>query len=313
MTYNAVDLFCGCGGLSTGLGAAGFNVVAGFDSWADALKVYALNHEKSGHAVIQHDLSDETTTIGLVNGYMPDLIVGGPPCQDFSSAGTRKEGDRADLTVKYANVVTAVRPRAFIMENVSRAQHAAAFANAKQIFSDAGYGLTQVVLNASLCGVPQARKRLFLIGCLDAEDGFLDKSMKEGQSKTATTMREYFGDEMPFDHYYRHPRTYERRAIYSMDEPSPTIRGVNRPMPSTYKQHDNDTHAPDETVKALTLEQRARIQTFPIGYFDVKLSKGSKEQMIGNAVPVELAHYVASRLFAYIEANPTVMTVAQAA
>jgi DNA (cytosine-5)-methyltransferase 1 len=85
-----------------------------------------------------------------------------------------------------------------------------------------------------------------------------------------------------------------------MDEPSSTIRGVNRPMPSTYKQHENDTHAPDETVRALTLEERARIQTFPAGYFDTKLSKASKEQMIGNAVPVELGKYIATRLFDHV-------------
>ncbi|NTF16904.1 DNA (cytosine-5-)-methyltransferase [Agrobacterium rubi] len=302
MSLKAVDLFCGCGGLSTGLAAAGFEVAVGVDSWADALKVYEANHRSDTHDVVQHDLSDEASTIELARKYRPFLIAGGPPCQDFSSAGQRKEGDRADLTVKYANIVSSVLPTAFIMENVSRAQHADAFATAKDIFREAGYGLTQIVLNASLCGVPQLRKRLFLIGLQNAEDDFLLADLTSGQTEKPMTMRDYFGDELGLDHYYRHPRSYARRGIYSMDEPSSTIRGVNRPMPSTYKKHDNDTHVPDETVRALTIEERARIQTFPTGYFDTKLSKASKEQMIGNAVPVELGRYVGSKLYDHVRA-----------
>lgn len=300
MSLKAVDLFCGCGGLTTGMSAAGFDVAAGVDSWADALKVYRANHGSDHHDVVQHDLSDEASTIELVRKYRPFLVAGGPPCQDFSSAGQRKEGDRADLTVKYANIVTTVRPTAFIMENVSRAQHSDAFATAKQIFKGADYGLTMIVLNAALCGVPQLRKRLFLIGLQNADDDFLLADLKAGLAEKPMTMRDYFGDELGLDHYYRHPRSYARRGIYSMDEPSSTIRGVNRPMPATYQKHENDTHEPDATVRALTLEERARIQTFPAGYFDISLSKASKEQMIGNAVPVELGKYIATRLFNHV-------------
>lgn len=302
MFLKAVDLFCGCGGLTTGLIAAGFDVVAGVDSWPQAIKVYEANHKGPTHDAVVHDLSDEASTIELASRYKPFLIAGGPPCQDFSSAGQRKEGDRADLTVKYARIVSTVRPTAFIMENVSRAQHAEAFASAKEIFRAAGYGLTMTVLNASLCGVPQLRKRLFLIGLLGAEDDFLLAALNSGLARSPMTMREYFGDQLGLDHYYRHPRSYARRGIYSMDEPSSTIRGVNRPMPPTYKEHDNDTHAPDETVRALTLEERAMIQTFPKGYFDVACSKAAKEQMIGNAVPVELGRYVGSKLLAHVAA-----------
>jgi DNA-methyltransferase (dcm) len=303
MSLKAIDLFCGCGGLSTGLAAAGFEVVAGIDSWPDALKVYRANHESPDHHVIQHDLSDEASSIELIKTYSPFLITGGPPCQDFSNAGQRKEGDRADLTVKYANIVSAVRPTAFIMENVSRAQHAEAFAMARNILRDAGYGLTMLVLNASLCGVPQLRKRLFLIGLQNSADDFLLEALQSGFAQKPMTMRDYFGDSLGLDHYYRHPRSYSRRGIYSMDEPSSTVRGSNRPIPPGYKKHDNDTHEPDASVRALTFEERARVQTFPAGYFDVPCSKAAKEQMIGNAVPVELGKYVATRLYDYVVSN----------
>lgn len=301
MTRDAVDLFCGCGGLSKGLLDGGFNVIAGFDGWADAIKVYQANFGDHHQALIQ-DLSDEDTTVERLRELKPFLIAGGPPCQDFSSAGKRQEGDRADLTVKYANVVTRVGAPAFIMENVSRAQHSDAFNDAIKVFRKAGYGLTLRVMNASLCGVPQLRKRLFLIGMLGEPDDFLAASIDAHLSPDPMTIRQYDPDLVGFDHYYRHPRTYQRRAIYSIDEPSPTIRGVNRPKPATYNRHHNDTCDPsEEGVKSLSLEQRARLQTFPVGWFDVKVTKGAKEQMIGNAVPVELARFIATRLMEHVD------------
>lgn len=299
MNLTAVDLFCGCGGLSRGLSKGGFEVLAGIDSWSDAIKVYAANNRSPGHDAIVHDVIDEDATVELVGRYDPFLIAGGPPCQDFSSAGHRSEGDRADLTVKYARVVSRVRPEAFIMENVPRAQLSSAFASATKIFKDAGYGLTTVVLNASLCGVPQLRKRLFLIGMIGEEDDFLQNDLMSGQSRKPMTIRQYLKDEIQVDHYYRHPRTYQRRAIFTLDEPSPTIRGINRRLPPTYKLHGSDSATDLSTVRALTLEERARIQTFPRGYFNVDLPSASKEQMVGNAVPVELARFVAKRLRAY--------------
>jgi DNA (cytosine-5)-methyltransferase 1 len=297
MQFTAVDLFCGCGGLSRGLSEGGFDVSAGIDAWDEAVRVYAANNGKTGHDAIVHDLSDEDGTVELVSRYQPFLVAGGPPCQDFSSAGHRKEGDRADLTVKYARVVSRVRPSAFIMENVPRAQLSDAYATAVGIFKEAGYGLTTIVLNASHCGVPQLRKRMFMIGMMGETDDFLRGALESGQSTKPMTVRDYLGGEIDAEFYYRHPRTYQRRAIFSLDEPSPTVRGINRPMPPTYKLHGNDAVQDLSEVRSLTLEERARIQTFPHGYFDIDVTKAAKEQMIGNAVPVELARFVATALF----------------
>jgi DNA (cytosine-5)-methyltransferase 1 len=297
MQFTAVDLFCGCGGLSRGLSEGGFDVSAGIDAWDEAVRVYAANNGKPGHDAVLHDLSDEDGTVELVSRYKPFLVAGGPPCQDFSSAGHRKEGDRADLTVKYARVVARTLPRAFIMENVPRAQLSDAYATAVGIFKEAGYGLTTIVLNASHCGVPQLRKRMFMIGMMGETDDFLRGALESGQSAKPMTVRDYLGGEIDAEFYYRHPRTYQRRAIFSLDEPSPTVRGINRPMPPTYKLHGNDAVQDLSVVRSLTLEERARIQTFPHGYFDIDVTKAAKEQMIGNAVPVELARFVATALF----------------
>lgn len=301
MNYTAVDLFCGCGGLSRGLENAGFEVLAGFDSWKQAITVYAANNQE--HDAIVHDLSDEDGTYELVSGYAPFLIAGGPPCQDFSSAGKREEGDRADLTVKYARLIARVRPKAFIMENVERARISDAYKEAAEIYHEAGYGISLRVLDASRLGVPQKRKRLIMIGVLEANDGFLDARLDSYLSNPTTTVRDYLGSEIDFEHYYRHPRSYERRGIFSVDEPSATIRGVNRPMPSNYAKHAGDAADPDPSrVRALTFRERARIQSFPADYvWPEGLSNAAAEQMIGNAVPVKLAEFVGRELLAYLD------------
>lgn len=309
MRLTAVDLFCGCGGLSRGLANAGFEILAGVDSWKQAIEVYAANNP--GHDAIVHDLSDEEATYGLVSSYSPFLIAGGPPCQDFSSAGKRKEGDRADLTVKYARLVARVRPAAFIMENVERARISAAYREATAIYREAGYGLSLRVLDASKVGVPQKRKRLIMVGVLGEADGFLDSRLDRCLSNPVTTVRDYMGSEIDFEHYYRHPRSYERRAIYSVDEPSATIRGVNRPMPSNYAKHPGDTADPDPSrVRALTFRERARIQSFPPDYvWPEGLSRAAVEQMIGNAVPVLLGEFVGRHLAEHLSESEKAVSV----
>ncbi|NWE51628.1 DNA (cytosine-5-)-methyltransferase, partial [Brevundimonas sp. P7753] len=289
-----VDLFCGAGGLSLGFELASHEVVAAFDFWNRAVETYRLNFD---HPVFELDLTDVALAVNAIRPYAPDLIAGGPPCQEFSSAGSRSEGGKANLTRTFAEIVSAIRPRMFVMENVGRASSSVAYRAAREIFKSAGYGLTERVLDASLCGVPQKRKRFFCIGILDGEDGVLNAFLDESFASQAMTVRDYMGSEIDFDHYYRHPRNYARRAVFSVDEPSPTIRGVNRPVPKTHKRHAGDTEHPAK-VEALTQEHRARIQTFPVG-FQWAGCKTEQDQMIGNAVPVELGRYIAKAISRY--------------
>ena len=289
-----VDLFSGCGGLSLGFEAAGLNINAAFDWWDPAIAVY---RENISHPIFKQDLSDVDASVKLISAFQPDMIVGGPPCQDFSHAGKRSEGNRANLTVAFSEIVVAIKPKFFVMENVDRAQNSEAFTSAEKVFRESGYGLTMMVLNASLCGVPQNRKRFFCIGKLGEKDGFLSDILKIHQSQLPMTIREYLGDEFGVEHYYRHPRNYSRRAIFSIDEPAPTVRGVNRPVPPGYKKHDGDPVCP-KGVRPLTTDERAQLQTFPPD-FKWLGSKTNKEQMIGNAVPVDLAKFVAKCIVEY--------------
>ncbi len=179
MVIKVVDLFCGCGGMTLGFQKAGFDVVAGFERWDAAIFCYGKNFN---HPVEDADLSNVELSVKAISKYDPGIIIGGPPCQDFSVAGNRVEGARADLTISFAKIVKEIVPEYFVMENVERAAESEAYKNARIIFKEAGYGLTEKVLDASFCGVPQKRRRFFCIGCKDASDGFLEGLLSTNQS-----------------------------------------------------------------------------------------------------------------------------------
>ena len=228
------------------------------------------------------------------------MIIGGPPCQDFSSAGKRDENNgRGDLTLSFARIIAMVHPKWFVMENVDRIIKTQKFIEAKRIFKDTGYGMTWKILDSSYCGVPQRRKRFVMVGCLDAEDDFMQHVFEENLSNRPMTIKDYFGDRIDIEYYYRHPRSYARRGIFSVNEPSPTIRGVNRPMPKGYKIHANDPVQSLEGIRPLTTKERGMIQTFP-ETFVFEGTKTEIEQMIGNAVPVKLGEFVANSILSYI-------------
>lgn len=295
-----VDLFSGCGGLSLGFENAGFDIVAAYDNWQPAITVHKANFT---HPIFNINLSDEDTAIKHIAKYHPNMIIGGPPCQDFSSAGKRNENNgRGDLTISYAKIITAIKPSWFVMENVSTIIKTTKLTIARELFKQSGYGLTQIILNAALCGVPQRRKRFILIGHLGVQDNFMLENIKNKISNKEMTVKDYFGERIDIEYYYRHPRSYARRGIFSINEPSPTIRGVNRPIPVGYKIHPNDPIQSLAGVRPLTTKERSMIQTFPENFTFIG-NKSDLEQMIGNAVPVKLGEFIASAINSYIMAE----------
>jgi DNA (cytosine-5)-methyltransferase 1 len=293
----AVDLFAGCGGLSLGLQKAGIDVIAAYENWSPALAVYRNNF---AHKAYLFDLRNENIAINNILNNSPDLIAGGPPCQDFSSAGKRNEnGGRGDLTLSFAKIIAGIEPKWFLMENVERINKSCIFQEAKHIFKNHNYGLTEIVLDASLCGVPQKRKRMFLIGKKNEEDDFLKDTLISALSSESLTLRQFFGNELDINYYYRHARSYARRGIFSIDEPSPTIRGVNRPIPPDYKFHSGDATNKLSFVRPLTSAERARVQTFPKNFIWTGPNRSVLEQIIGNAVPVNLAQFVGKAIIEF--------------
>lgn len=167
LTPTVVDLFGGAGGLSLGFHRAGWNIVAAYDH--DAASVRTHNHNVGCHA----EECEITEMIPL-----PDatVIVGGPPCQGFSSAGARRNGDHRNTLVRvFANLVARSRPVAFVFENVEgflTAESGDRVLDLLEPVLAAGYRVHLRKINAANYGVPQHRKRVLAIGGLNWDPSF---------------------------------------------------------------------------------------------------------------------------------------------
>ena len=157
----AVDLFCGAGGFSLGLKNSGFDLIGAHDNWDPAVDTYSKN---LGSHVSKVEISPELKIPKC------DVIAGGPPCQGFSSAGTRiSEDDRNSLVGVFSEIVAKHLPRAFIFENV---EGFLTSGNGRFVFDllstliEAGYFIHLRKVNAANFGVPQHRKRVIAIGGL---------------------------------------------------------------------------------------------------------------------------------------------------
>jgi len=170
--YSAIDLFSGCGGLSYGFERAGITTSLAVDNWADALKTFNHNHPKSSSELVdlgRKDLAKFMSSLPRV-----DVVFGGPPCQGFSISGKRDPNDPRNLLYKgFYEVVAQIMPRVFLMENVpnlASMDGGRLITEIERDFSSLGYKLNRKILLASDYGVPQNRRRLFLVGTLSNND-----------------------------------------------------------------------------------------------------------------------------------------------
>ena len=165
-----ISLFTGCGGLDLGFESSGFEIVVINDSWNKAIETYQANHKKYDYEIVLGDITKKEIHDRIIQSskkHKVDLVIGGPPCQEFSSAGERNgNGKRANLTPEFAEIVCQIKPKWVVMENVNtiRTIGERQLKKCKNILHEAGYGITSVILNAEEFGVPQKRKRLVLIG-----------------------------------------------------------------------------------------------------------------------------------------------------
>jgi DNA (cytosine-5)-methyltransferase 1 len=162
-----IDFFCGVGGMTLGFSRAGFDVAAAFDNWDCAVQTYGWNF---GDHVQQTSITEELE--------LPDatVIIGGPPCQGFSSAGARRADDhRNTLVAVFARLIAQRKPRAFVFENV---EGFLTGGSGRFIFDlldpliEAGYRIHLRKVNAANYGVPQHRKRVLGIGGLGWDPTF---------------------------------------------------------------------------------------------------------------------------------------------
>lgn len=162
-----VDLFAGVGGLSYGFAHNNkFQVLLANEYDKDIAKAYTLNHPNV--KMLDCDIKDLTQEI-LSNELKTDIdiVVGGPPCQSYSTLGKRQNDDRAHLFEEYCRILTILRPKMFLFENVTgilSMNNGKLFEEVRKCFEDIGYELKYKVLNAANFGVPEVRERVILVG-----------------------------------------------------------------------------------------------------------------------------------------------------
>lgn len=170
-SYNIIDLFCGCGGLSYGFEQAGYNILLGIDNDAAALKTFEYNHKDSKSICGDITELDKNNIYNLIGNKQIDMIVGGPPCQGMSLSGPRQFHDpRNKLYLSYIRIVEEIRPKAFVIENVPGLVGLYKGQIKDSIlkeFKKLGYNVTYKILNTADYGVPQLRRRVIFVGLQD--------------------------------------------------------------------------------------------------------------------------------------------------
>ena len=327
-TLKYIDLFCGAGGFSLGFDKSGFQNIFSVDIEEDFCKTYKTNFPT--HTLIQKDISQITKEeiIELTGSHEVDVIIGGPPCQGFSIAGNigRKfiDDPRNRLFKEFVRVVSIVKPKYFVMENVARLYTHNTHKTKEEIIKDfnkLGYEVKCSILNSADYGVPQIRKRVIFIGSRISNNISFPKvthttyktvkeclydlpSLKSGEESSILNHKamnhteqmlqkmsfiEDGGDrtDIPID---LRPKSGDIRKYikYNSNKPSITITGDMRKV-FHYSQN-----------RALTVRELARLQTFPDS-FEFKGSSISAQQQVGNAVPPLMAEAIAKNILNMIK------------
>lgn len=171
MSFTAIDLFCGAGGLSEGFHQAGFKVLAGNDIDPDAGSTFARTHTDAiflSDPIEKLSASDFLRGTGLKKGEL-DVLIGGPPCQAFSVYNHQRgmHDKRSKLFREYLRIVDGLRPKWVVMENVTGITSVGSGRAVAEIFEglkELGYHVEMRTLKAEQFGVPQERRRIFFIG-----------------------------------------------------------------------------------------------------------------------------------------------------
>ena len=292
----AVDLFCGCGGFSCGA-STHFEGGAGVDLDATALAVYARHHARAIHA----DLAE----VDAVAGLEFDVLIGSPPCQDFSNSGGHHEGERARLTVAFARTVVRHRPRLAVMENVPYLLRSRACDEVCRLWTEAGYNVLALLVNAAACGAAQDRRRAFLIATT-APPELLERTRRDADldrvPADAATVASCLDDDRVGAVWYC-ARNRWQPCVYAADRPSPTLRCncLARRPPGYQRRHDDAA----EEAHELSVSEAARVGSFPADYFE-GTRRAVAARLLGNAVPPAMAAVVAGLCRALLVPAPAV-------
>lgn len=303
-----VSLFSGCGGSDAGVINAGFSVLMANDILPYAKDAYLANHPETDYVL--GDVSNISSFPAA------DLLVGCYPCQGFSQGGARKADRKINtLYLEFAKALHCIKPKAFIVENVSgmvRSNFEHLLKHQFQIFTEAGYKVKAQILNASHYGVPQARKRIFIVGIkneLNTEYQFPSAVYGENL-QPYRTIRDAIGHlpEWPLGEFYDtdfHWYYMSRNRRQDWDQISKTIVANPRHMPlhpvsPTMEKVGTDkwVFSTDKPARRFSYKEAALLQGFDDFIFPEtkNSSMNMKYTVVGNAVPPPLFEVVAKAL-----------------
>ncbi|KAF0958468.1 Modification methylase HaeIII [Rhodococcus sp. T7] len=217
VTETFIDLFAGAGGLSWGLQDSGMKCLLASDHWAPAVQTY--RHNMPDHPVIEADIRDlSIARLRRELGEKPDWVVGGPPCQGYSTVGKRNRSDpRNVLFLEFRRIVKGLRPKGFVIENVLGLKDMSFEQEVAESFRELGYRVQFMVLTAAEHGVPQLRRRVVFVGHLDR--GLFQGPPVTRDSETFVTVADAI-DDLPVvgpgesaSRYRRAPRTVYQKEM----------------------------------------------------------------------------------------------------
>ena len=333
---NVISLFSGCGGLDLGFERAGFNVPVANEFDPTIFETFKANHPNTH--LIEGDvrqITKEDIAPFLGNGEV-DGIIGGPPCQSWSEAGSLRgiEDARGQLFFDYIRILKEFKPKFFLAENVSGMlanRHSDAVKNIIKMFEEAGYDVSLTLVNAKDYGVAEERKRVFYIGfrndlkvkfvfpegstvddekkltlrdvIWDLQETAVPSADKNKHNPKAVNSNEYFTGAFS-------PIFMSRNRVKSWDEQAFTVQASGRQCqlhpqaPKMVKFDKNDcrfVEGQEHLYRRMTIREVARVQGFPDDFQFIYTDTNNAYKMIGNAVPVNLAYEIATAIRTVLE------------
>lgn len=324
----AYALFAGSGGLHLGLEKAGFEVAVATDFEKAAGETHNLNWPDLPFLVEDIQKINGKQLLTLARGRRPNVIVGGPPCQGFSTLGDKLSADpRNRLFLAYAKIVDELQPEVIVIENVRAITTMYGGQYTRFIiktFADLGYRMFQTVVDAADYGIPQHRKRAIFIGTkLDKPFAFPKPTHGPKANKPYATVGDAImdlvdkGAEIPNHIPLVHSETVVRRYKLIAEGgrlPKPeelpleirrknfgnTYKRLDRKMPALTMVPGNNAFPVHPTLnRSLTPREAARIQTFP----DTHIFTGDRRRqciLVGNAVPPKLGEVIGESIKRHI-------------
>ncbi len=337
MKFKAIDVFAGCGGLTTGLKKAGFSVVGAIELVPAACQVFQLNHPKTNlwnTDVASISVSTILEDLQIERGEL-DLLAGCPPCQGFSTVRTLNgsktiSDERNDLIFEFLRLIKGLKPKTVMMENVPGLANDSRIIKFQKSLRGLGYSVSFKVLDVANYKVPQRRHRVVLLAGRSGQINFAEPAKKQRtvrQTIGSLPKAGSSGDAIHDIPENRNPRIKKLIALV------PKNGGSRTDLPKKYrlechKKCDGfkdiygrmrwDVVAPTLTTgcfnpskgrflhpeenRAVTMREAAMLQTFPRWYkFPVELGKVTLATQIGNAIPPEFVRRHAKEVYKYLE------------